>query len=247
MGIRYILPFLFLATVGLGSVLFHGTLLRKMQFLDEFPMVWSNSCSIYTLLTMEDGPKTTRKGTIIIITAVTVFLTLYQLVTQYYLVFLVSFLSGTIYIILLFQAPAKRYPYTILPELSVILFGGGCCLWLLERGFCRYTRPFNFHAIWHIIAGAGTACQFIFFVFAHQSMLKREPTLEGRLPFITVVVADASDAATKGKGKGEGTGTGSQEGAGYDGASRSSSASPRRSGRLASLKKSPDNTKNKSS
>jgi dihydroceramidase len=42
--------------IGLGSVAFHGTLLRWGQVLDEVPMLWASLCFLYVGMTM-DGPQ----------------------------------------------------------------------------------------------------------------------------------------------------------------------------------------------
>jgi hypothetical protein len=42
--------------IGLGSVAFHGTLLRWGQVLDEVPMLWASLCFLYVGMTM-DGPR----------------------------------------------------------------------------------------------------------------------------------------------------------------------------------------------
>ncbi len=41
---------------GLGSIAFHGTLLRWGQVLDEVPMLWASLCFMYVGMTM-DGPQ----------------------------------------------------------------------------------------------------------------------------------------------------------------------------------------------
>lgn len=52
----YALQFAFaslgLLTVGVGSVVFHGTLLREGQMLDEIPMIWSSSLFLWIGLSL---------------------------------------------------------------------------------------------------------------------------------------------------------------------------------------------------
>jgi len=44
---RYLVGFLALLLVGIGSTMFHMTLQWSMQLLDEIPMVWSSCAFIY--------------------------------------------------------------------------------------------------------------------------------------------------------------------------------------------------------
>lgn len=47
--IRYALLFVWMAVIGVGSLLFHATLKYSMQLLDEIPMLFSNSQLLYCL------------------------------------------------------------------------------------------------------------------------------------------------------------------------------------------------------
>ena len=46
---RYAFLFAWMAVIGIGSLLFHATLLYSMQLLDEIPMLFSNSQMLYVL------------------------------------------------------------------------------------------------------------------------------------------------------------------------------------------------------
>ncbi|KAF9130591.1 Alkaline ceramidase 3 [Mortierella sp. 14UC] len=52
---RYLFGTLFI--VGLGSVLFHGTLRHKMQLLDELPMLYSATIILFILVEAKHGPQ----------------------------------------------------------------------------------------------------------------------------------------------------------------------------------------------
>jgi len=56
---RYLVGFLALLLVGIGSTMFHMTLQYSMQLLDEIPMVWSSCAFIYCqhMVTSRSGEK----------------------------------------------------------------------------------------------------------------------------------------------------------------------------------------------
>ena len=58
---KFLLCFVLLCVVGVGSCAFHATLWSSMQSLDELPMVWLNSAFFYTLATIEE-PRKARGG-----------------------------------------------------------------------------------------------------------------------------------------------------------------------------------------
>ncbi|KAI8600428.1 ceramidase [Dissophora ornata] len=54
---RFTLLFTTCGFVGLGSVLFHGTLRHKMQLLDELPMLYSATIILFILVEAKHGPQ----------------------------------------------------------------------------------------------------------------------------------------------------------------------------------------------
>jgi hypothetical protein len=61
--------------VGAGSVLFHMTLWRIGQVMDELPMVWGNSAFVYVCLSMHDLPGTSRPGSVAVLALITAAIT----------------------------------------------------------------------------------------------------------------------------------------------------------------------------
>ena len=78
--LRFWAAFGALVAVGAGSVLFHVTLWRIGQVMDELPMVWGNSAFIYTCITMSDKPGSScRPGTLLAISLATLVITVHYM------------------------------------------------------------------------------------------------------------------------------------------------------------------------
>ena len=66
--------------VGIGSWMFHMTLLYEMQLLDELPMVWGSSYMVYVHYKIEIEPqKKTRKMAIIMLSYAVIVTAVYLL------------------------------------------------------------------------------------------------------------------------------------------------------------------------
>ena len=201
---RFMFAFLAFAVVGTGSALFHGTLLRSMQLLDELPMVWCNTVFIYIVITMNDPPRHTRWNLIIagfvsnvVVTYCVVFLDESQDL------FLVAYGSGVIFVILyslLYFKPvdddwtrkamstdpesilgvcSDTHAHLVFVEMGVIMYGTGFALWLADRNFCPYVRSLQFHSLWHVGADLGTYTAVLGWIYRRHVMLRRKPSIRG--------------------------------------------------------------------
>ena len=66
--------------VGIGSWMFHMTLLYEMQLLDELPMVWGSSYMVYVHYKIQIEPqKKTRKMAIIMLSYAVIVTAVYLL------------------------------------------------------------------------------------------------------------------------------------------------------------------------
>lgn len=136
---RYPAAFGMFVVVGVGSFLFHATLLRPMQLLDELPMIWANSIFIYILAQMEqpcelDVPLSPPKmqaqarrrrwlvlGLLLKVVVMSVSVVLFDSEDQN--IFLVCYISGLMFIVLRSLALNRAYNVPglkVSPELQSI-------------------------------------------------------------------------------------------------------------------------------
>lgn len=158
---RFFASFFMLSVVGVGSTLFHGTLWRSMQLMDELPMLWATAVFIYVCLTIEeprDQPNWFALVFLVLLTLLeTLLVTLFDNETQN--LFLLSYLGGVLFIVLASSKHNRRYnPKSVglLMELAVLFYVAGGFAWLVDRNFCVYVRGLHLHAAWHLLASSGT-------------------------------------------------------------------------------------------
>ncbi len=155
---RFWFSFFAFVAVGVGSVLFHATLWRIGQVLDELPMVWGNSAFIYACITMNDKPGVKRDGiaaaTMLVTAVITIF---YFKNPDAHAPFLFAYGLGVLALVVLsFRMKALPKECPPLMEISLCSYFFGLLLWVCERTFCSVVQPFQLHAMWHLLAGFGT-------------------------------------------------------------------------------------------
>mmetsp|Transcript_8204 Transcript_8204/g.15223 ORF Transcript_8204/g.15223 Transcript_8204/m.15223 type:complete len:286 (-) Transcript_8204:248-1105(-) len=175
---QFVMCYFALLCVGIGSTLFHATLLYPAQMLDELPMIWATSVFLYAIPSQQFR----EKHRILLI----VFVISYSLViTVAYTINKSAIFHETAYgagvVLLVYQAimALKRYPRAE-RELSGVLklgsmaFGGAYVLWNIDNVFCSYIRRARktagwpvehlsqLHAWWHVGTGIGTYCFVVF-------------------------------------------------------------------------------------
>jgi len=154
--------------VGLGSVLFHGTLTYVGQLLDELPMIWSMLVWWYLIMTIEapSSQKYPRLALSLTIYAVSFsILHAYQAFTRVFqLHFLVLTLIEVYYVVSYTRRYSKIYPSVghlawVYIGIALVAFVG----WLIDQFFCSNLYALDFpslqirvpnpqlHAIWHAL------------------------------------------------------------------------------------------------
>lgn len=174
--VRYAWVFLWMAAIGLGSLLFHATLLYPMQLLDEIPMLFSNSQMLYILWHPETDLKMIRwvpkriRASPVGYYAFSIFITaLYVYDPANTIFFQVAY--GTM--ILLMAISLRLYSAKLSPAPSIdsllnrsaifMIFAFG--IWNIDNLMCHKLRSLRedhlpaflaplmqFHAWWHVLS-----------------------------------------------------------------------------------------------
>ncbi|KAJ3567334.1 hypothetical protein NP233_g6427 [Leucocoprinus birnbaumii] len=180
---RYALGYLGVALVGIGSFLFHATLLYEAQLADELPMIYVASMSVFIAFDDEPGYgiKSQRsKSLIAVLLTFDVLFTwsyyLYRNPVYHQVVFamIIFVITGRLTYLLRWSDAAKRIPDKTKREIGKLfgtgasLFAFGFFIWNMDNIFCDFLIlrklsigwPFAFllegHSWWHVFTGAGT-------------------------------------------------------------------------------------------
>jgi dihydroceramidase len=166
---RFLLAFIAIAVVGLGSTLFHGTLRFELQMLDELPMLYLALIMVFILLELGPGRRYGRLLPValalhgVLVTALSA-LTRGRL--QFF-VFHVSFGSLEAFalfrVYLLYRASTNPRVHRLF-RLGMTSYLVAVLLWFVDLKFCDFvsvTLPRigipnpELHAVWHVLVSFG--------------------------------------------------------------------------------------------
>lgn len=139
-----------LLLVGIGTILFHGTLLYIFQLFDEIPMLLL-VIEYYRLI---EGDITKL---IKLYSTIPVIIFSYYLHPDYQVIFFqCSIATGVILLFIHFYHFTKKYNIELI-ELPIVLV---ICIfsffiWNIDKHYCNQVIHLNLHAIWHILTSIG--------------------------------------------------------------------------------------------
>ena len=183
--------------VGVGSILFHATLMRTGQVLDEVPMLWAVVCLLFAAVSAERERRTSRgmdqTGVGRRHAALRIGLAAYTLAaTALYFYsgfvgFIVAYAASVVALVLLaaFQMFAPSGPQSAAPRRMLILAaatyaGGFLLLWLPGEVLCHHVPLFQrlpLHALFHLTSAAGPHLGLTAFALAqHELEQPRAPS-----------------------------------------------------------------------
>jgi len=199
---RFLLAFLALCLVGVGSVAFHATLRFELQMLDELPMLWLALVMNYTLL--ENRP-TRRFGlwfpALLIVYGILIsLLTLLTRGRVEFWAFQITFASAEFYGLYRVWRIYRRSQNAGVRRLfrwGMASYLVALALWSVDTHQCSFvsvTLPawglFNpqLHAVWHVLVSLGFYALVLLIAYDRFDTLGIRGKLEPRLGFIPSLV-----------------------------------------------------------
>jgi dihydroceramidase len=188
---RFLICFLSIFIMGFGSILFHATLLRTTQMLDELPMIFSTLTFMYILGTMQDHTLETEKrkshqrrlGLSLTLIGVG-FSILYFLFPENPTVLQTAFVALVCYVCwesfnlyLKYRIDTQHPEAKQMLEISMFSFFSGSFLWLIEPRVCAYVGWMNLHAWWHILVCYGIYLCVLFYKYVRLAALGKRPSI----------------------------------------------------------------------
>uniref|UniRef100_A0A3Q2Y1C8 Alkaline ceramidase n=1 Tax=Hippocampus comes TaxID=109280 RepID=A0A3Q2Y1C8_HIPCM len=183
----YILSFLGLAAVGVGSWCFHMTLLYEMQLLDELPMIYSTCVFVYCLYECFKQRKSISWFPVALLLLFSITVTVVSILYHFvmYGALVACLVIRSVFIVTWVYPWLRPLCYT---SLGVFLLG--FLLWNIDNIFCdslrasRKTLPpgvgvaTQFHAWWHIFTGLGSYLHILLSLQIRTTYLKYRPKVK---------------------------------------------------------------------
>jgi len=190
---RFVLSYLSLIVVGVGSVLFHATLKRTTQGLDEVPMVFANLVSVYCIANSQERHDRSLFSALAVLGAV---LLVIYLKYEWYAVFLSIFAIQSILLIaysyrLCFRADPGENAKVLrrLWRTDVGVYAVAFFFWVTDNVACAHLGVGYLHILWHLL-GAFSSCMFPLILVAltadGNGYLLTMRWRYGVLPFLTI-------------------------------------------------------------
>ena len=164
---RFIVSYLTLITVGLGSVTLHTTLTSFTQSLDELPMLWMCACIFYCLADSKSVPGSNS----LVMPTTMIFLAIVQTIfyfniANFYHIFVGAYLFMVLLIIiwtirLIWNDGSIKKKLWLSSITCYVLVGSS--VWFIDMHLCEWQffiqKSFyglTFHVLWHFAAGLAT-------------------------------------------------------------------------------------------
>ncbi|KAI1309991.1 Alkaline ceramidase 3 [Mortierella claussenii] len=201
---RFKLLFLTFGFVGLGSVLFHGTLRHKMQLLDELPMLYSATIILFILVETKHGAQgrwfpllltAWIATTTFIFSTATGQLQFYTFQSTYtVLQFCMIYFLRVLHVQQQEQRQQRQLrrsvtnsslQVTALARRALVLAIFAVSIWLIDLRLCEFVNGVSpqsvlrwnpqLHAWWHVFSACALYHATVLIVYYHYSVHQQEP------------------------------------------------------------------------
>jgi len=198
---QFTLSFFALMVVGIGSVLFHGTLAYSAQLADELPMILGSLVFVYQMWDLLVTQKLQRWNFCIPEWMTVSLLVGYGALTTLMMAMwthspLPMNLSYMFMVVFIIAASVKLYRDSTHSmtrrffELALVCYLFACGCWMTEKYFCEQGMPVTqyLHAMWHLGAGFGTYTflQWTSFLKAHSLKYNPQVAFRSLLPVVVM-------------------------------------------------------------
>ncbi|CAG8492114.1 6528_t:CDS:2 [Funneliformis caledonium] len=225
--LRYPIAFASIIVVGIGSILFHGTLLFSLQLFDEIPMVF---CVLTLLYSVVENKPQKRFGNwfpiLLICWGIGIIYVMIHSGKEHdnelmqsieFYVFQGTFVAMSIFVyahtIMIVLNPDGEPSITRLWLLGSAVFSLGYIGWHIDLRFCSVVHQLPFalpnpqlHAWWHLMASYGSYLLCVFVAYDRAKVLGKKPTLKwmfNALPFVQLSSFESRDEKSSLKNKKE--------------------------------------------
>lgn len=189
---RFVINYLGLAVVGLGSAAFHGTLMRWAQALDELPMVWLGLVGVWTVWQRAEVRGTGGGLAALALGFAALFSTAYLRAPAFFAVFIATYALCAAYMVLAavrwtFLHPSPDTLKRVFLACVATYLGTLAFCWIPEHVLLPCDSPIQavpLHALWHLGAGVGTYLWVLWSILDRRRTEGVDLRLDGRIvPF----------------------------------------------------------------
>ena len=184
--LRFIFGFFTVSMVGLGSIGFHGTLLKVAQAMDELPMIYGGLTLAYCLANRSHSdPARARRWLLGLGGYAVAFTAAYFSLEDYFSFFVVSY--GVIMVLLVIAGSWVAWGPTgssnhrrLVGTAAGLFLLAFTTFWLPEHVFFPCDHPvqqLELHSLWHLTAGMGAYMGFLCVLWDRLSQLGLEPKI----------------------------------------------------------------------
>eukprot|EP00735_Rhodelphis_limneticus_P004137 TRINITY_DN15693_c0_g1::TRINITY_DN15693_c0_g1_i1::g.18817::m.18817 TRINITY_DN15693_c0_g1::TRINITY_DN15693_c0_g1_i1::g.18817 ORF type:complete len:318 (-),score=24.05,sp/Q9NUN7/ACER3_HUMAN/33.85/3e-37,Ceramidase/PF05875.7/1.2e-53,DUF1129/PF06570.6/4.7e+02,DUF1129/PF06570.6/2.8e+03,DUF1129/PF06570.6/0.13,7TM-7TMR_HD/PF07698.6/1.1e+03,7TM-7TMR_HD/PF07698.6/0.093,7TM-7TMR_HD/PF07698.6/32,7TM-7TMR_HD/PF07698.6/3.3e+02,DUF4131/PF13567.1/6.7,DUF4131/PF13567.1/1.3e+02 TRINITY_DN15693_c0_g1_i1:43-930(-) len=184
---RYQFVYVMVMVTGMGSALFHATLLYKNQLADELPMTWSIVLWIYVIYGNHVHPKNEKKWITYALTIYVLIMTYIQwtITLEHPIYFQLHFLAACLFG---FYRSSHMYHDCTDPKARrvyelYLLFGiVAIVFWSIDQAQCNLLRSLKLnpqlHAWWHVLMGLHCFYGPVFSAYMRGVALQAKPSIE---------------------------------------------------------------------